>query len=213
MGAFSIYTGFIYNDIFSKSLHLWTSGWTFPATNRTAVGILSENRYPFGLDPGWHGSDNALVFTNSFKMKMSIVLGVIHVSQLFKSPFMSTDIICGMLDDVCLVFTSAQPPQVQALLRYLHQLHTANHFFAVHFWIPCSLYPVQMVYWLVQSLDSAAIAPEHVNFNVLIAWQGAWEVPIVQRPRHRSADIIASCSNLRALVVTRQALSHVEGNA
>ena len=94
MGAFSIYTGLMYNDIFSKSLHLWPSAWTFPETNGTAVGILSgEIRYPFGLDPGWHGSDNALVFANSYKMKMSIVLGVIHVSELLDCPFMAADII------------------------------------------------------------------------------------------------------------------------
>ena len=85
MGAFSMYTGLMYNDVFSKSLHLWPSAWTFPATNGTAVGVLNENRYPFGLDPGWHGSDNALVFSNSYKMKMSIVLGVIHVSRAFES--------------------------------------------------------------------------------------------------------------------------------
>ena len=80
-----MYTGLMYNDVFSKSLHLWPSAWTFPATNGTAVGVLNENRYPFGLDPGWHGSDNALVFSNSYKMKMSIVLGVIHVSRAFES--------------------------------------------------------------------------------------------------------------------------------
>ena len=112
MGAFSIYTGLMYNDIFSKSLHLWPSGWTFPATNGTAVGILNENRYPFGLDPGWHGSDNALVFANSYKMKMSIVLGVIHVSEPLLPPMISAEIILGMLDDVCPMFTSPQPLQI-----------------------------------------------------------------------------------------------------
>lgn len=116
MGVFSMYTGLMYNDIFSKSLHLWPSSWTFPETNGTAVGILNENRYPFGLDPGWHGSDNALVFSNSYKMKMSIVLGVIHVSELLDCTFMSANI---MLDDICLMFTSPQPPQIQALFGYI----------------------------------------------------------------------------------------------
>ena len=80
MGLFSVYTGLMYNDIFSKSLHIWHSAWEWPETNSTLVtATLTDRRYPFGLDPGWHGADNALVFSNSYKMKMSIVIGVLHV--------------------------------------------------------------------------------------------------------------------------------------
>jgi len=81
MGLFSMYTGLMYNDIFSKSLHIWRSGWDFPQqSNGTIFGINNGHVYPFGMDPGWHGADNALVFTNSYKMKMAVVLGVIHMT-------------------------------------------------------------------------------------------------------------------------------------
>jgi len=77
MGAFSMYTGLIYNDFFSKSMRLWDSGWEFQG-NGTAVP--TGHLYPIGMDPAWNGSDNALVFINSYKMKMSIIFGVIHMT-------------------------------------------------------------------------------------------------------------------------------------
>ncbi|KAH9930911.1 H+-ATPase subunit [Fomitopsis serialis] len=64
MGAFSMYTGLMYNDIFSKSLHIFDSGWDW--TNGTAVA----NGHTYSI------AENALIFTNSYKMKMSIVLGM-----------------------------------------------------------------------------------------------------------------------------------------
>jgi V-type H+-transporting ATPase subunit a len=95
MGLFSIYTGFIYNDIFSKSISLGSSGWSVPApsyydySNDTDIDIdlqpsQAENsnfRYPyvFGIDPIWSVSENKLTFTNSYKMKLSVILGVLHM--------------------------------------------------------------------------------------------------------------------------------------
>ena len=81
MGLFSMYTGLIYNDIFSRTLHIWHSGWTFPtAGNDTIIAVPNGHTYPFGLDPGWHGAENSLLFINSYKMKMAVILGVIHVN-------------------------------------------------------------------------------------------------------------------------------------
>ena len=84
-----MFTGLIYNDIFSKSMTLFESGWEWPHSNGT-VSAIQHGTYAFGLDPAWHGSDNALVFSNSYKMKMSIILGVIHVSLSFLSSFLSS---------------------------------------------------------------------------------------------------------------------------
>ncbi|EGG09981.1 uncharacterized protein MELLADRAFT_115620 [Melampsora larici-populina 98AG31] len=82
MGAFAVFTGFIYNDIFSLSLTLAPSAWKWPEhiSNGTVTAEPTAYRYPFGIDPNWHGAENNLIFTNSLKMKMSIILGVIHMS-------------------------------------------------------------------------------------------------------------------------------------
>ena len=112
MGAFSVYTGLIYNDIFSKSLHLFRSGWDFPEPhgNETVVTAVSNGHtYLFGLDPAWREAENQIIFTNSYKMKMSIVLGVIHVCSTFwgLALMMRLTVAFRLLDDVCALLASA----------------------------------------------------------------------------------------------------------
>ncbi|XP_060550505.1 V-type proton ATPase 116 kDa subunit a 4 [Pantherophis guttatus] len=98
MSIFSIYTGFIYNDCFSKSFNIFGSswrvrpmynngGWTDEIVHESGVlqldpstkGVYSGNPYPFGIDPIWNIAINKLTFLNSYKMKMSIIMGIVHM--------------------------------------------------------------------------------------------------------------------------------------
>jgi len=95
MAIFSIFTGFIYNDIFSKSLNVFGSSFQVYQSDDHIMKIKDEmvdpaasnehqrgyygTPYMFGVDPIWQVSENKIVFLNAFKMKISIILGVLHM--------------------------------------------------------------------------------------------------------------------------------------
>ncbi len=75
MGFFSFYCGLIYNDFFSIPLPLFKTCFDF----KNPSNPIPKCVYPIGLDYSWGDSINKVSFTNSFKMKLSIVFGVTHM--------------------------------------------------------------------------------------------------------------------------------------
>ena len=89
------YTLGIYNDCFAHSLNLFGTRWTFQEHGGEPVGDIkkgtvaslrsnhtygsSDSVYPIGFDPVWSIAENELDFINSFKMKFSIVIGIIQM--------------------------------------------------------------------------------------------------------------------------------------
>ena len=102
MGLFSIHAGFVYNDIFAKSMNIFQSSWRNPYNesdliqwdNNSAPGkelylslapehayLHDSGPYSFGLDPIWNlAENNKLNFLNSMKMKLSVIVGIAQMT-------------------------------------------------------------------------------------------------------------------------------------
>lgn len=76
MGFFAFFCGIIYNDFLSVP---------FPFQNtcyiKTEKGYskIKNCDYMVGIDYTWHHASNGIGFVNSLKMKMSIIIGVLHM--------------------------------------------------------------------------------------------------------------------------------------
>ena len=100
MSVFSVYTGLLYNECFSVPMSLFgrskfacdpddpTAGDGGSCDSQFKSGLVpsSDTPYAAGVDPVWHGTKTELLFINSLKMKMSILMGM---AQMTLGIFMS----------------------------------------------------------------------------------------------------------------------------
>ena len=70
----------LYNDTFGLMADVFGTAYDTPTAGESRARISPGAVYPFGLDPAWHKTSNELSFSNSYKMKLSIILGVLQMS-------------------------------------------------------------------------------------------------------------------------------------
>ena len=87
MGLSGMYAGLVYNDYFSLGLDLFGSKYEYQNEEDGTEATLISGKYgdgssvyPFGVDPAWKVSSNSLLFFNSMKMKMSVILGIAQMT-------------------------------------------------------------------------------------------------------------------------------------
>lgn len=110
MGLYSMFTGAIYCDIFSKDMPIFNSMWQLPhdfnqwpvedAEGGVDIQRAPGYTYPFGMDWFWHDTDNDLLFSNSYKMKLSIIMGWAHVSLRARKSLYRSSLIKLQTDDI-----------------------------------------------------------------------------------------------------------------
>jgi V-type H+-transporting ATPase subunit a len=95
LGAAATYAGIVYNEFFALPLNLFESCYSVedkqmwdPLQNEDGkiegeyayLRINHECNVAFGFDPVWNLSTSKLMFQNNVKMKLSVIIGVIHMS-------------------------------------------------------------------------------------------------------------------------------------
>ena len=100
-GLFGMYVGLCYNEAFAFPMNFF-GGTRWMAINEPDEfcspewskdgGCFQAEMYPMGIDPIWHRTTNKITFFNSYKMKISIVVGVLQ---------MTVGIVLSLLNHLC----------------------------------------------------------------------------------------------------------------
>jgi len=116
MGIFATYNGFIYNEVFALPVEAaWGSCYS------TSISTLPDGKqgyalkpncvYYAGLDPRWAQASNSLTFVNNLKMKLAVIIAIIHMSlgifmKAFNAVFFSrwVDFFFEFLPQICLLW-------------------------------------------------------------------------------------------------------------
>ena len=94
MGLCSTYSGFMYNEFFAMPTQIFGSCYNLDAKREwfKADDMATHSKlwfydrpdfkctYPFGIDPVWGLSSQRLTFTNNIKMKLSVIMGIAHMT-------------------------------------------------------------------------------------------------------------------------------------
>ena len=89
-GLFGAYVGALYNEAFAFPMNFFGGSRWYNSEDPSQGceiehdGVIPhcslDTPYPVGIDPIWHYTANKITFFNSFKMKISIIVGVIQMS-------------------------------------------------------------------------------------------------------------------------------------
>ena len=76
----AFFCGFIYDEAFGLPINMFGSHYEIDvnASSSTTQHYAKTDAgcYPFGIDPVWFFKDNELIFMNSYKMKLAVVVGM-----------------------------------------------------------------------------------------------------------------------------------------
>uniref|UniRef100_A0A674MRN7 V-type proton ATPase subunit a n=1 Tax=Takifugu rubripes TaxID=31033 RepID=A0A674MRN7_TAKRU len=238
MGIFSVYTGIIYNDCFSKSLNMFGSGWSVrPILDQNILKSLDpaipgvfNGPYPLGIDPIWNVATNKLTFLNSFKMKMSVILGVIHMlfgvslslfnHLYFKKPL---NIFLGFIPEI--VFMASLFGYLVLLVFYKWTSYNAYSSkdapsLLIHFINMClfnyndptnkALYPGQMGIQILLVLIALACVPcMLIVKTMMLHRQNLWKKHLVSLYQYNHVHFVLSQFNFGDVAV-HQAIHTIE---